>query len=82
MKPDTDRLNHLLARLVDETIEANELAELETLLDENSEAQDHYFHYLGLHNDLQSSQHEAITTPAKPTSRRSFAQIAACVRAL
>ncbi len=77
MKPDTDRLNPLLARLVDETIEADELAELESLLDRNPEAQDHYFHYLGLHNDLQSSQHEAITTTAKPTSRRSFAQIAA-----
>ena len=77
MKPDTDRLNHLLARLVDETIETDELTELESLLDGNPKAQDHYFHYLGLHNDLQSSQHEAITTPAKPSSRRSFAQIAA-----
>ena len=76
MKPDTDRLNHLLARLVDETIETDELTELESLLDGNPEVQDHYFHYLGLHNDLQSSQHEAITTPSKPTSRRSFAQIA------
>ncbi len=75
MKPDTDRLGHLLAQLVEETIEANELAELESLLDRNPEAQDHYFHYLGLHNDLQSSQHEAITTP-EPTSRRSFAQVA------
>ena len=76
MKPDTDRLGHLLAQLVEETIEANELAELESLLDRNPEAQDHYFHYLGLHNDLQSSQHEDITTPEKPTSRRSFDQVA------
>jgi ferric-dicitrate binding protein FerR (iron transport regulator) len=77
MKPESDRLNQLLARLVDETIEADELAELESLLDGHPEAQDHYFRYLGLHSDLQSSQHTAITTPASSTSRRSFGRIAA-----
>lgn len=77
MKPDIDRLNHLLTRLVDETIADDELAELESLLERSPKAQDHYFHYLGLHNDLQSSQHEAITLPVKPASRMSFAKFAA-----
>lgn len=77
MKPDKEQLNHLVARLVDETINADELTELESLLDGHPEAQNHYFHYLGLHSDLQFSQLAVITTPPSTQSRRTFGKIAA-----
>ena len=49
------RLDTLLARLVDETISAGELEELEVALEGDREAQRRYLHYLGLHSDLDAS---------------------------
>ena len=45
-------LDPLLARLVDETITAEELADLEHRLDGDPDAQRRYLHYLDLHADL------------------------------
>ena len=50
------RLNALLSRLVEESISAEELSELEEILEECPDAQQHYLHYLGLHVDLQQSK--------------------------
>ena len=50
------RLNALLSRLVEESISAEELSELEEILQEYPDAQQHYLHYLGLHVDLQQSK--------------------------
>jgi len=52
MRPEQKRLDELLARLVDETIDSAEMTELESLLEGNPGAQDRYLHYLGLHEDL------------------------------
>jgi ferric-dicitrate binding protein FerR (iron transport regulator) len=72
MKSDSERLDQLLARLVDETLDADELAEIESLLDGNPDAQDHYFHYLGLHADLtQAGADEKVSgRPAGPVPVR------------
>ena len=45
-------LEHLLSKLVDETIEADELQSLEQMLDGNPEAQSQYLRYLDLHSEL------------------------------
>ena len=49
------KLDALLARLVEESITTAEFAELETLLEGNTKAQERYLHYLGLHMDLQDA---------------------------
>lgn len=50
------RLNALLSRLVDESITAEQLAEMEGILEEYPAAQQHYLHYLGMHVDLQQTK--------------------------
>jgi hypothetical protein len=62
MRPEQKRLDELLARLVDETIDSAEMTELESLLEGNPEAQDRYLHYLGLHEDLhtRSGQSDSV----------------------
>lgn len=62
MRPEQKRLDELLARLVDETIDSAEITELESLLEGNPEAQDRYLHYLGLHEDLhtRSGQSDSV----------------------
>ena len=45
-------LEHLLSKLVDETIEADELQSLEQMLDGNPEAQSQYLRYLDPHSEL------------------------------
>ena len=52
---EVNRLDELLARLVDETINSEEFAELEILLDGDLPAQQRYLNYLGLHRDLEAS---------------------------
>jgi hypothetical protein len=51
-----ERLNGLLSLLVEESISAEELVELEEILEEYPEAQQRYLHYLGLHVDLKQSK--------------------------
>lgn len=51
-REDRQDLDALLARLVDETIAPEELAELEGQLDGDPDAQRRYLHYLDLHADL------------------------------
>ena len=46
-------LDNLLAKLVDDSIADEELANLEKILDGDVSAQRRYFHYLDLHMDLQ-----------------------------
>lgn len=62
MRPEQKRLDELLARLVDETIDSAEMTELESLLEGNPGAQDRYLHYLGLHEDLhtRSGQSDSV----------------------
>ncbi|MEM7600771.1 MAG: FecR family protein [Verrucomicrobiota bacterium] len=52
--PDS-RLDALLAKLVEETISPQEIAELEVLLKGNSQAQTRYLHYLDLHSELEGA---------------------------
>ena len=59
MKFDQDRLNTLLAHLVDEVITEEEISEMEvSSLMAIPEAQSHYFRYLGVHEDL--SEHATV----------------------
>lgn len=70
------RLDALMARLVDETIAPDELAELETLLDGDAAAQDRYLGYLGLHADLGEGGGSGVGAgqgTARPKTRRSLA---------
>ena len=46
-------LDNLLAKLVDDSITAEELAGLEKMLNGDVSAQRRYFHFLDLHMDLQ-----------------------------
>ena len=59
------RLDGLLAKLVDETINQHELTDLEGLLDGKPEAQQRYLRYLGLHADMQHGAWQALDTPVR-----------------
>jgi hypothetical protein len=63
------RLNALLSRLVEESISAEELSELEEIMEEYPDAQQRYLHYLGMHVDLQQAKPLEFT-PAGPTATR------------
>ncbi len=49
----------LLSSLVDESITQDGINELESILDENPEAQKIYLHFIGLHQDLQNNNKTA-----------------------
>lgn len=49
---DSQKIDHLIARLVDGQANADEIAELERLLDGSPDAQRRYIHYLDLHQEL------------------------------
>ncbi len=64
---ENNRLDELLARLVDETINSGEFKELETLLDGDLHAQQRYINYLGLHRDLETS---SLSKEEKPFAKQ------------
>ncbi|MEK0447543.1 MAG: hypothetical protein RLZZ399_2864 [Verrucomicrobiota bacterium] len=67
MRNPTDRLDTLLARLVDETISPQEQTELETILSSEPEAQKRYIRYLELHDELNETPPiGALPTAATP----------------
>ena len=77
-------LDTLLARLVEETITADELAELGSLLDGSPAVQRRYVHYLDLHAELQQSgtvAKQAVTQtstlPRSPWRSRPWVGLAA-----
>ena len=50
------RLDVLLSRLVDENLAAEELSEMEEILEKYPDAQQRYLHYLGMHVDMQQAK--------------------------
>ena len=70
-----ERLNSLLSLLVEETISAEELVELEEILEEYPEAQQRYLHYLGLHVDLQQSKSLDVVAADSAITRRKVSTI-------
>ncbi|MFP6895569.1 MAG: FecR family protein [Roseibacillus sp.] len=72
----TKKLDALLARVVEETITAEEFTELETLLDGNPEGQQRYLHYLALHADLQESDATSAIVPMRSQGGRRWSSVA------
>ncbi|NNE90574.1 MAG: hypothetical protein HKN23_02915, partial [Verrucomicrobiales bacterium] len=68
--PDFQELDAMLARLVDETISPDELADLERRLDGDPDAQRRYLHYLDLHSDLAEGKGATRTEKSAPMIQR------------
>lgn len=68
--PEELTLNTLLAKLVDETIEADELLQLENLLDGIPDAQSQYLRYLDLHAELIQSSGEVPVSESQTTPKK------------
>lgn len=83
---DWQQLDRLLARLVDETLTAQDAAELEARLRADPSARRHFVHYLDLHAELRDRAATAgggfgPTIAASPTRRRLMLPVAASLAA-
>ncbi len=75
------RLGSLLSKLVDETIEEEELLKLEQELDGNPDAQSHYLRYLDLHSELDQNSGE-FKAPETSTHSKRFPWLPVAIASL